>query len=292
MLMSHREEENMKVKKLLIRLGVFLFFAVLMILPVIMMIRLSDQEMSKYEVDTAFEFKEAAYGEPKTVSRADVKMYYTFSGTVTSDTYKYIRFAENDNSTVTAVVGIGDEVFKDKVVAYIGDKAVKSEYNGIVEDVDPTPGGSVKVRSFDNLKLTCYSDLSTINKIRECKDLQLENGNKVKIEEISNLIVDNKVKIVFYVEDMDYLYGQEINDLKIYTGKVYSDVLVIDKNCVYTKPEDNKKYVRVLDDNFYFVREQEVEIGFETEELVCVLNIDEDTICDPGYKEFVETKED
>ena len=214
------------------------------------------------------------------------------SGTVTSDTYKYIRFAENDNSTVTAVVGIGDEVFKDKVVAYIGDKAVKSEYNGIVEDVDPTPGGSVKVRSFDNLKLTCYSDLSTINKIRECKDLQLENGNKVKIEEISNLIVDNKVKIVFYVEDMDYLYGQEINDLKIYTGKVYSDVLVIDKNCVYTKPEDNKKYVRVLDDNFYFVREQEVEIGFETEELVCVLNIDEDTICDPGYKEFVETKED
>lgn len=282
----------MKIKKLLIRLGVFLFFAVLMILPVIMMIRLSEQEMSKYEVDTTFEFKEAAYGEPEIVSRADVKMYYTFSGTVTSDTYKYIRFAENDNSTVTALVGIGDEVFEDKVVAYIGDKAVKSEYDGIVEDVDPTPGGTIKVRSFDNLKLTCYSDLSTINKIRECEDLQLENGKKVKIEEISNLVVDNKVKIVFSVEDMDYLYGQEINDLKIYTGKVYSDVLVIDKNCVYTKPEDNKKYVRVLDDNFYFVREQEVEIGFETEELVCVLNIDEDTICDSGYKEFVETKED
>ncbi len=282
----------MKLKTMLIRLGIFLFFAVLMILPVIMMIRLSDQEMSKYEVDTTFEFKEASYGEPKMVSRADVKMYYTFSGTVTSDTYKYIRFAESDTSTVTAVVGIGDEIFKDKVVAYIGDKAVKSEYDGIVEDIDLTPGGSIKVRSFDNLKLTCYSDLSTINKIRECKDLQLENGKEVKIEEISNLVVDNKVKIVFSIEDMDYLYGQEINYLKIYTGKVYSDVLVIDKNCVYTKPEDNKKYVRVLDDNFYFVREEEVEIGFETEELVCVLNIDEDTICDSGYKEFVETKED
>ena len=142
----------MKLKTMLIRLGIFLFFAVLMILPVIMMIRLSDQEMSKYEVDTTFEFKEASYGEPKIVSRADVKMYYTFSGTVTSDTYKYIRFAESDTSTVTAVVGIGDEIFKDKVVAYIGDKAVKSEYDGIVEDIDLTPGGSIKVRSFDNLK--------------------------------------------------------------------------------------------------------------------------------------------
>lgn len=277
----------MKVKKLLAKIGVGVFFAVLIILPLIMMFNLSEHEMAKYQVNSTYKFKEAAYGEPKRVTRQDLKLYYTFSGTVTSSNYEYIHFPESEATDVISTVSIGDEVFKNDVVAYLGKKKIRSTYNGIVEDVASFAGGYVKLRSFDNLKLTCMSDISIINKVKDCQTLQLADGNKVNVDLVSNIIADNQGKIVFSIENSDYMYGQEVKNLKIYTGKVYTDVLTIDKQCVYQKKENGPYLVRVVDENGYFESEKEVEIGFETEDVVSVLNIDEDTLCDSGYKELL-----
>ena len=60
------------------------------------------------------------------------------------------------------------------------------------------------------------------------------------------------------------MYGEKLPDIKIYTDKVYSEVLVVNKNCVYKK--GNSYYVRVLDENGYYIKEQEVKVSLETEE--------------------------
>lgn len=278
---------NMKVKKLPVKIGICVFFAVLMILPLIMMFNLSEREMAKYQVNSTYKFKEAAYGESKRVTRQDLRLYYTFSGTVTSSTYRYIDFPEAEDTDVISTVSVGDEVFKGDIVAYIGGKEIISNCNGIVEDVASFAGGYVKLRSFDNLKLACMSDISTINKVKDCQTLELADGNKVNVDLVSNIIADNKRKIVFSIENSDYMYGQEVKNLKIYTGKVYTDVLTIDKQCVYQKKKNGPYFVRVVDENGYFESEKEVEIGFETEDAVSVLNIEEDTLCDAGYKELL-----
>lgn len=278
---------NMKVKKLPVKIGICVFFAVLMILPLIMMFNLSEREMAKYQVNSTYKFKEAAYGESKRVTRQDLRLYYTFSGTVTSSTYRYIDFPEAEDTDVISTVSVGDEVFKGDIVAYIGGKKIISNFNGIVEDVASFAGGYVKLRSFDNLKLACMSDISTINKVKDCQTLELADGNKVNVDLVSNIIADNKRKIVFSIENSDYMYGQEVKNLKIYTGKVYTDVLTIDKQCVYQKKKNGPYFVRVVDENGYFESEKEVEIGFETEDAVSVLNIEEDTLCDAGYKELL-----
>lgn len=277
----------MKVKKLLVKIGIGVFFAALIILPLIMMFNLSEREMAKYQVNSTYKFKEAAYGEPKRVTRQDLKLYYTFSGTVTSSTYRYIDFPEAEEGDVISTVSTGDEVFKDDIVAHVGSKEIISPCNGIVEDVATFSGGYVKLRTFDNLKLTCMADISTINKVKDCKTLQLADGKKVNVDLVSNIIADNQGKIVFSIENSDYMYGQEVKNLKIYTGKVYKDVLTIDKQCVYQKKENGPYIVRVVDENGYFESEKEVEIGFETEDVVSVLNIEEDTLCDSGYKELL-----
>ncbi len=283
----------MNVKKLLVKIGIVVFFAVLIILPLIMMFNLSEREMSKYQVNSTYKFKEASYGEPKRVTRQDLKLYYTFSGTVTSNTYRYIDFPQaTDEADVISTVSIGDEVFKDDIVAYLGSKEIRSNYNGIVEDMASFAGGYVKLRSFDNLKLTCMSDISTINKVKDCQTLQLADGNKVNVYLVSNIIADNQGKIVFSIENSDYMYGQEVKNLKIYTGKTYKDVLTIDKQCVYQKKKNGPYFVRVVDENGYFESEKEVEIGFENEDVVSVLNIEEDTLCDSGYKELLKIQVD
>lgn len=277
-------------KKIILKICVGIFFAILLILPLVMMFSLSKQEISKYEVNTNYTFKEAAYGEIKRVTRQDLKLYYTFSGTVTSNSYKYIRFPESESAEVTSTLSMGDEVFVGDVLAHIGNKEIKSAYNGVIEDVASYAGGYVKIRSFDELQLSCNANMSTINKVKDCETLQLSNGNKVNVEKVSNMITDNKGEIVFSIENSDYMYGQEVNNLKIYTGKVYKNVLILDKDCVYQKNENGPYYVRVVNENGIFQGEKEVEIGFEAGNVVSVQNIEEDTLCDAGYKALLKTQ--
>ena len=66
---------------------------------------------------------------------------------------------------------------------------------------------------------------------------------------------------------------------------VYSEVLVVNKNCVYKK--GNSYYVRVLDENGYYINEQEVKVSLETEEYMAISGVEEGTICDSGYKAFI-----
>lgn len=110
-------------------------------------------------------------------------------------------------------------------------------------------------------------------------------NEKLTVREISNIAQGNKVKVVFDIDSKSYMYGEELPDIKIYTDKVYSEVLVVNKNCVYKK--GNSYYVRVLDENGYYIKEQEVKVSLETEEYMAISGVEEGTICDAGYKAFI-----
>lgn len=281
----------MKVKNIVIKISVFFGFIILLIVPIVMMYQLSQKEMEQYKQNSTYEFKEVAYGKPCEVTRTDIEQYYTFSGSVTSDTFRYTEFQNYNAEQIKTMVNVGDEVRVGDILAYADKKEIKSKYDGMIEEVLSDSQGYIKIRSFDNLKLTCMTDRKIIDKLKDCTNLKLENGNKVSIDFISNVLVDNKEKIVFDIEKSDFMYGQEIQDMKIYTGDVYDNVLVVDKNCVYQKTKSGPYFVRILSDQLVFQREQEVEIGFETDELVTVTNIEEGTMCDSGYKALIEVND-
>ncbi|CCY75801.1 hypothetical protein [Eshraghiella crossota] len=270
----------MAKKNTIFKLTVITVILLLFLAPIIILYKLSGSEKKSYIQDTYYEYKEAAYGEPIRVTRADIEYYVTTDGVISSSEYITIDIKDIERDNI--LVQPGDEIYKDKEIT-TGQKIIKAPCNGIVESVDT--GNRIRVLSFDKLQLVTNIPIDKLNYIKESKSLSFNENEKLTVREISNIAQGNKVKVVFDIDSKSYMYGEELPDIKIYTDKVYSEVLVVNKNCVYKK--GNSYYVRVLDENGYYINEQEVKVSLETEEYMAISGVEEGTICDSGYKAFI-----
>lgn len=270
----------MAKKNTIFKLTVTTVILLLFLAPIIILYKLSGSEKKSYIQDTYYEYKEAAYGEPIRVTRADIEYYVTTDGVISSSEYITIDIKDIESDNI--LVQPGNEIYKDKEIT-TGQKIIKAPCNGIVESVDT--GNRIRVLSFDKLQLVTNIPIDKLNYIKESKSLSFNENEKLTVREISNIAQGNKVKVVFDIDSKSYMYGEELPDIKIYTDKVYSEVLVVNKNCVYKK--GNSYYVRVLDENGYYINEQEVKVSLETEEYMAISGVEEGTICDSGYKAFI-----
>lgn len=270
----------MAKKNTIFKLTVITVILLLFLAPIIILYKLSGSEKKSYIQDTYYEYKEAAYGEPIRVTRADIEYYVTTDGVISSSEYITIDIKDIESDNI--LVQPGNEIYKDKEIT-TGQKIIKAPCNGIVESVDT--GNRIRVLSFDKLQLVTNIPIDKLNYIKESKSLSFNENKKLTVREISNIAQGNKVKVVFDIDSKSYMYGEELSDIKIYTDKVYSEVLVVNKNCVYKK--GNSYYVRVLDENGYYINEQEVKVSLETEEYMAISGVEEGTICDSGYKAFI-----
>lgn len=270
----------MAKKNTIFKLTVITVILLLFLAPIIILYKLSGSEKKSYIQDTYYEYKEAAYGEPIRVTRADIEYYVTTDGVISSSEYITIDIKDIESDNI--LVQPGNEIYKDKEIT-TGQKIIKAPCNGIVESVDT--GNRIRVLSFDKLQLVTNIPIDRLNYIKESKSLSFNENEKLTVREISNIAQGNKVKVVFDIDSKSYMYGEELPDIKIYTDKVYSEVLVVNKNCVYKK--GNSYYVRVLDENGYYINEQEVKVSLETEEYMAISGVEEGTICDSGYKAFI-----
>lgn len=270
----------MAKKNTIFKLTVITVILLLFLAPIIILYKLSGSEKKSYIQDTYYEYKEAAYGEPIRVTRADIEYYVTTDGVISSSEYITIDIKDIESDNI--LVQPGNEIYKDKEIT-TGQKIIKAPCNGIVESVDT--GNRIRVLSFDKLQLVTNIPIDKLNYIKESKSLSFNENEKLTVREISNIAHGNKVKVVFDIDSKSYMYGEELPDIKIYTDKVYSEVLVVNKNCVYKK--GNSYYVRVLDENGYYINEQEVKVSLETEEYMAISGVEEGTICDSGYKAFI-----
>lgn len=270
----------MAKKNTIFKLTVITVILLLFLAPIIILYKLSGSEKKSYIQDTYYEYKEAAYGEPIRVTRADIEYYVTTDGVISSSEYITIDIKDIESDNI--LVQPGNEIYKDKEIT-TGQKIIKAPCNGIVESVDT--GNRIRVLSFDKLQLVTNIPIDKLKYIKESKSLSFNENEKLTVREISNIAQGNKVKVVFDIDSKSYMYGEELPDIKIYTDKVYSEVLVVNKNCVYKK--GNSYYVRVLDENGYYINEQEVKVSLETEEYMAISGVEEGTICDSGYKAFI-----
>ena len=270
----------MAKKNTIFKLTVITVILLLFLAPIIILYKLSGSEKKSYIQDTYYEYKEAAYGEPIRVTRADIEYYVTTDGVISSSEYITIDIKDIESDNI--LVQPGNEIYKDKEIT-TGQKIIKAPCNGIVESVDT--GNRIRVLSFDKLQLVTNIPIDKLNYIKESKSLSFNENEKLTVREISNIAQGNKVKVVFDIDSKSYMYGEELPDINIYTDKVYSEVLVVNKNCVYKK--GNSYYVRVLDENGYYINEQEVKVSLETEEYMAISGVEEGTICDSGYKAFI-----
>lgn len=279
---------KLNFRQIILKTVVFGIFLVLTTTPLVMMYKLSLKEQQQYVQDTQYTFREAAYGGIVSVCREDLEQYYVVDGKCISNTYKNIKI--NSSASSNVYVDVQEEIFEGQVIAKIDGKDLVSTLDGIVEDVVEGEEGYIKVLSFSNPELMCNVSPQVAKSIKGLDSLVLEDGRKVKVKSISNIMIDNNVQVVFEIEDCEYMYGEDVSDLKIFTGRRFSDILVVDKSAVY-KRLDGNYYVRTVDESGYFIDEVQVNVSYEVDDKIVITGVEEGTLCDSGYASCIEYEE-
>ena len=274
-----------KVRKVIIILLALILYSI----PIICIKFVSDDEIAEYKTNIKYDFKEKAYGSLVTPCRENIEEYYTISGEITSDKIHKINLPQETQEKITISIKEGEEVHCGDVIGKVGTNSIYASCNGIVKEICIGEESFVEVNAFYNLILKAYVDKSAL---RHFKDVMYdEQGNKYKLVSKSNQCTDMGIEVKFAMSKTDYNYGEKVEELNLYTGQTYSDILMINSNCVYQKPGGDQYYVRICDSNGVFKEECEVEVGFEYRDLISIVGIEENVYCDSGYKFVINNEE-
>ncbi len=279
-------KNRINIKNFIVKIVAFLVFVVLAVTPLIMMYKLSQNEMEDYVQDKQYNYRETAYGEISMVCRKDIEQYYMVDGQFESSTYKKMTFEADKAHNIEIIVAENDEVYKNQTIANIDGKKIVSQCNGVICEINEMEG-FVKVLSYDEPELNCYVEKKIADALKANDSLKLEDGRKVTVKSVSNTMVDNRILVVLRIENCDYMNGETVEDLKLFTGRVFKDILAVDKRTVYKK-NDGNYYVRTVDEAGYFIAEIQVNVNYESDDEIGITGVEEGTYCDAGYSNYVE----
>lgn len=265
------------------------FLCVLFIIPISLIIGISKTEMQQYKQEDITVLAEGAYGEISETMRTDIEEYYELSGRFISNSYEYISLKHYDIQDIELAVVEGDEVQKgDQVGSCKGEKIV-SQFNGIVMGITSK---YIRLQAIDELVFETYLQDELIEEFRDKESLKLSTEQKdtVEVVKVSNVMSEKGIRVILKIPSQQYCYGQEVSAIKLYTGKVYENVLVVDQDCIYKK-DDGINYIRIVNQEGIFQEECPVEIGYSTNEVICITGVKEGVMCDSGYKKIVESQQ-
>lgn len=279
-----------------LKILVGLVLAVLFLLPVGALVIISQMEQAQYVTAEDEQLQDMAYGKVCQVLRIDVEEYVEVSGSVISTKVSFMELKQyKEPYNIRFIVNVGDVVGAGDVIGYYQGKEVCSEVTGQIQMIDLGGEPYIMFEAFDNLaiEIACTDDYLLSVFQRSNAELTSPEGviyRVLKVDKASSAMGATKVWIA-PEGGSSLIYGALMEDLRLYTGRVFPQSLMIEKACVYSYPGSEVKYVRTVDRNGVFLSEVEVEVGFENGDYVSVSGVEEGTFCDSGYKAIVESGE-
>ncbi|MEI3296167.1 MAG: hypothetical protein V8R99_10505 [Eubacterium ventriosum] len=254
----------------------FIFIGIIIyILPISLIIFMSYNELKKYKVEV-FDYTEFAYGDIFKVEYNDMKEKISIKAKAVSNTTEKYVYDEK----IVWMVNIGEEIHKNQIIGYGSDK-ILSKTDGIVKVKNDK---YVIIESFKKIIWEAEVNALTANYLKE--GVFNANGDKIKVCDISNSVKNNLVTVRFEIENMKAKYGEIIEDLELNSNETLENVLTVNKKCVLER--EGKHFVRIVDEKGRFLYEQQIDVGYEDDENICVSGLDEGTLCDGGYSEYIE----
>lgn len=284
----------MKFLKGLLKCLFWLLILALLVAPLGLIYQISSAEMLEYQTPTVPDLRESAYGTVVQARREDVQEYVTVSGSFVSQSFAYMDLTQRDPSLIRWLVEEGDEIQQGQVLGTYRGEDVVSELSGILEERNTynPENAYLRVRLLEPLLLECRIPDQTLKALKRTDAaLTTADGRDVRLEYTALTKNDDGTTTVrLAIDGVDYAYGQEQKELRLLTGRVYSQALVLEAKCVYQKEpgENNPWYVRRVTKEGYFVQERKVGIGYSNGELICVTGVSEGDYFDSGYKAIVE----
>jgi|AGTN01.2.fsa_nt_gi hypothetical protein len=277
-----------KFVKTLILFGLLL----LLVAPLVAIFMLSKAEVKQYEPQSVPPLVEKAYGQIYPVKRMDISETIAFSGTFVSTKKFFMELPRLKNPYSTRMlVELGDEIYEGQLIGYSEDlkTEIRATASGIVQNINLGSASYITLESTDDVALDCHVDDTTLAVLRrEGLALTTQEGEEVKILSVSKT-QDEQGKTAVLLSVPNGIYGQKVEDLRLQTGRVFYQTLVVDSGCLFHLNGDVKTwYVRTVDANGNYLEDIKVEVSYTSGDYVAISGVPEGTLCDSGYGKIVE----
>ena len=274
------------MKKVLRVLTGILFF-ILLLAPIGGIYMLTNMELEQYEEVYVPAVVKKSYGTPLPVQRRDMPEFITLSGSFVSTEQSYMELPELKGAYAARLsVSTGDYIEEGDLLGYTenGKTEICATATGVITDIHLGPTSYLALESPDKLALRCSVNEKLLVVLKR-SGLKLTDteGKPVSVLEIGKL-VDAEGNIPVLLTGLNGRYGQKLTDLRLYTGKVYTNALTVDNSCLFQQPgSDRTWYVRLVTEEGNVLEIQEVQAGFSDGNYTCVTGLEENAYLDSGY---------
>lgn len=278
----------MKILKTILNCAFWLLIIALMVAPLGLIYRISDDEMQRYTTPDPPVLRESGWGKIVPAERTDMQEYTILTGSFTSQTYGYMELDKKTAGSIRWLVNVGDEIQEGQVIGSCNGAEICSTMTGILAEMNTYASSPyLRFRLFEPVEFSCRLPDSTLTLLRRSTGLTTEEGEAVTLSYVSRQKnQDGTTDVRLSIDSDRFTFGQEMDGLRIYTGTVYRKTLVLPVKCVYQKTEGEGSpwFVRQVTPDGEFMKEVEVKIGYSDGEYVCVTGINEGEYFDDGYK--------
>lgn len=278
----------MKLLKFLGKTLFWLLILAILVCPIYLIFQLSTQELAQYETPPPPVILDSAYGDISQAYRGDLREFVTIDGQYVCHDYGYMELDYKDPSVIRWEVAVGDMVVQDQLLGYHKGEPVNATMTGIISAMQTYGTDAyIQIRLIAPTILECQVEDADLRAIRRGEALKTNSGAAVTLLYESPLKnADGTTTIHLSIEGEEGLYGAAVEELAIYTGRVYTGVLMVDSRCVYQRQpgEDQPWYVRQVTMDGIVIGEVEVEVGYDDGSYICVTGVNEGDYFDAGYK--------
>lgn len=269
----------------------FLLLAALLVAPVVVIFLVSKDEQAQYVAAEAPILMEQSYGAPFRVMRTDMRETISLSGSVISTELLYQELDFADPYRLRLEISSGETMREGEVIGYYRGEPVLAELTGVVRQVSLGTDSYIQVESISELALECYADEKQLAVLRrEGLSLRDADGNAYQVAQLDLIQSGNSgTRVLLTAEEGRLVYGQAMSEMVLETGRVFSQTLVIESQCVYRLSGDTQEYVRIVDAEGLFLGERKVSTSYTDGKYVCISGVEEGEYCDSGYKAVVES---
>jgi len=272
-------EPIMFTKKKLIQI----LLIVLFLIPSMTTALLSKEYIKTLSSTNEIVFTEKSSGQPVKIETGTLDVALRLSGQIEAYGEYVIRCADCSDGDV--VIEIGEEVSTGELIFVSKNKELRSLRQGVVKKL--IYNGmylTVIIHTNDQFRLAGLIDKKDANKFS--KDLiGIASGVSylLKFQELSFAVNElNQVSAYFLIEDLRFFHNERIEFI-VFTGEKIENVQIINNQCVFKDPYDDRFLVRFLTEEGNIVGTHEISISGEGQSAVGVYGELPSLFCDMEY---------
>ena len=270
----------------------WLLIIALLVLPLGLIYQISLSEMEEYTPSDSPVIRQVSIGTPVKAYRTDIKLYESVSGSFTSTEVAFMELEYKKPYEIRWIVSYGDEIEVGQVLGYYYGEEVISTVEGIISNINTSAAEPyLMVDCYTPLVLECAVKDEILSPLKQFADrLTLVDGTKVGLTHVARTKnLDGTTTVRLTLDREGDTYGDRAENLTVYLGTGYPNVLVLPLDCVYQKVagEDEPWYIRQVTEDGFLIGEMEVKIGYSDDIIAGINGIEEGQYFDSGYKDVV-----